>query len=105
MRVFKDEKYGNWETVAQNHLLNGETIKCYLSVRFQRGMEPTVQSIDIEPTRWWFSCYLTKNHTVKPLVFIADWKEIVREEKDEIKTEITFEEPEEKAEEQPLNFS
>ena len=75
MKVFKN-KFGNWETLFQNHMLNGETVKYYMPVSFQKGREPLSESIDIEPISWWGSCFLTKEGQTKPKLFIADWKEL-----------------------------
>ena len=83
MKVFKN-KFGRWETLFQNHMLNGETIKYYMPVSFQKGQEPMVDSIDIDATRWWGSCFMAKveredgseDQIVKPKIFIADWKEL-----------------------------
>ena len=73
MKVFKN-KFGSWETLFQNHLLNGEVIKDYMPVSFQKGMEPQQESIDINPIRWWGSCFLTKDQATKPKIFIAEWE-------------------------------
>ena len=75
MRVFKN-KFGQWETVFKNKLENGEELRYYMSVQFQRGFEPVVDSIDIMFVRWWGRCYLSKDGT-KPKLFIAEWREIV----------------------------
>lgn len=75
MRVFKN-KFGQWETVFKNKLENGEELRYYMSVQFQRGLEPVVDSIDIMLVRWWGRCYLSKDGT-KPKLFIAEWREIV----------------------------
>lgn len=75
MKVFKS-KYG-WTTTFHNKMQNGEDMKYYMSVQFMRGFEPTVDSIDIEPVRWWGSCYLTREGEAKPKLFIAEWREIV----------------------------
>ena len=74
MKVFKN-KFGSWETLFQNHMLNGETVKYYMPVNFQKGKEPLSESIDIEPINWWGSCFMTKDGHVKPKLFIAEWKE------------------------------
>ena len=75
MKVFKG-KYG-WTTTFHNKLQNGEDMKYYMSVQFMRGFEPTVDSIDIEPVRWWGSCYLTREGEAKPKLFIAEWRELL----------------------------
>lgn len=74
MKVFKG-KYG-WSTTFHNKLQNGEDLKLYMPVQFMRGQEPMKDSIDIEPVRWWGSCYLSKDGETKPKLFIADWREI-----------------------------
>ena len=76
MRVFKN-KFGNYDTVFKNKLLNGEEVKYYMPVQFQKGFEPVEDSIDIMLVRWWGSCYLTKDGVPKPKIFIAEWREIV----------------------------
>ena len=83
MKVFKN-KFGRWETACRNRMLNGEVIKYYMPVDFQKGQEPMVDSIDIEPVKWWLSCFLsrveredgTSDQVVKPKLFISDWKEL-----------------------------
>ena len=72
MKVFKG-KYG-WETVAHNKLQNGEDLKYYMPVQFRRGQEPMSDSIDITPTVWWLSCYLSQSST-RPKLFISEWNE------------------------------
>lgn len=89
MKVFKN-KFGNWTTLFQNHMLNGETIKYYMSVQFQKGQEPLKDSIDIELKRWWGSCFMAKDGNTKPMLFIADWREL--EVKVEDKKDIKIEE-------------
>lgn len=86
MKVFKN-KFGNWNTLFKNKLLNGEEIKYYMPVQFQKGQEPLKESIDINPLRWWGSCYLgkvdhngTEEQVPKPKLFIADWEEILPEQ-------------------------
>lgn len=81
MRVFKN-KFGHWNTLFKNKMLNGEEIKYYMPVQFQKGGEPIKESIDINPIRWWGSCYLSKvtnngveEHVAKPKIFIAEWEE------------------------------
>lgn len=81
MRVFKN-KFGSWNTLFKNKMLNGEEIKYYMPVQFQKGYEPSKDSIDIEPLKWWGSCFLgkvdhngTEEQVAKPKLFIADWRE------------------------------
>lgn len=85
MKVFKN-KFGSWNTLFKNKMLNGEEIKFYMPVQFQKGQEPMKESIDIEPKRWWGSCYLgkvehngTEEQVPKPKIFIAEWEEILPE--------------------------
>ena len=76
MKVFKN-KFGSWETMFGNHLLNGEQIKYYMPVSFQKGQEPMSDSIDINPLRWWGSCFMSKDgQQIKPKLFIAEWEQI-----------------------------
>lgn len=75
MKVFKN-KFDRWETLFSNHLLNNEQIKYYMPVQFQKGQEPMADSIDINPIRWWGSCFMTKEGQVKPKIFIAEWEQL-----------------------------
>lgn len=44
-----------------------------MPVQFQKGQEPLTDSIDIEPVKWWGSCFMTRDGNIRPKLFIAEW--------------------------------
>lgn len=110
MRVFKN-KFGRWDTLFKSKMLNGEEVKFYMPVQFQRGFEPSKDSIDIDVLKWWGSAYLKKvvnrdgseDHIAAPKLFIADWREIIPNETDKAIDE-SIEEYKQKANDEEVNF-
>lgn len=76
MWVYKGQ-YG-YSVLCKNKLLNGEEIKCYVPVSFQRGDEPSEEKVNIEPIegQWWMTCYMDRNQNVKPKLYIKGWRRI-----------------------------
>lgn len=87
MKVRKN-KFGKWETAAHNKMLNGEDIWYNMPVQFQKGQEPLKDQIEIEPKKWWLSCYMGKGYSsegmavdvAKPKIFVAEWEEVIQKD-------------------------
>lgn len=116
MKVFRN-KFGGWNTLFKNKLLNGEEIKYYMPVQFQKGNEPLEDELNIEMVRWWGSCFLGKvehsgveEQVPKPKIFVAEWKKQERNRADgsteefKAQTYVEYKQETEPKKEEVLNF-
>ena len=73
MLIFKS-KFGYYQTLCKSKTFDNEEIKYYMPVSFKKGYEPHEESLDIILNEWWLSCYKANDGTIKPKVFISNWK-------------------------------
>ena len=77
MKVYKN-KYGQWETLFKNKLMNGETIFYNQKIRFPKGKEPTKDKINIRfdsDTFFGSVFHFDKTDENHPVWVIMDWTE------------------------------
>lgn len=68
----RKNNYGFY-TLCKGKDKNGNELKCYLSVQFKKGYEPSgdVAYIDIEDA--FFSCYADRNGNMLPKLIVMSW--------------------------------
>lgn len=71
LTVYKNQ-YG-YATLCKGKDKEGNDQKCYMSVQFKRGLEPSGEKTYLEVEDAFFSCYADRNGNIIPKLVIMAW--------------------------------